>query len=273
MARKRANRSAMPPLTTSFRCTRPSTRAPSETASGRAARRRRCGRPPRPPRPAWPRPAPPRGRATASTAPLRMIRPARFEAAHAGLGAEGDEGVLGRQLAAAQAVALLGQHHDGAPLRRLVGQAGELGGVGQGRRLRTPGAGRSSVAMRLPRVMVPVLSSSSTSTSPAASTARPLMASTFLRRSRSMPAMPMAESSPPMVVGMRQTRSATTAVTESVDPGVGGQRHQGDAGHQEDHGEPHQQDVEGDLVGRLLAGGPLHQARSSGRGRTRRDRR
>ena len=43
----------------------------------------------------------------------------------------------------------------------------------------TPGAGRNSVAWRSPRVMVPVLSSSSTSTSPAASTARPLMARTF----------------------------------------------------------------------------------------------
>ena len=35
------------------------------------------------------------------------------------------------------------------------------------------------MALRLPSVMVPVLSSSSTSTSPAASTARPLMASTL----------------------------------------------------------------------------------------------
>ncbi len=66
--------------------------------------------------------------------------------------------------------------------------------------------------MRLPSVMVPVLSSSSVSTSPAASTARPLIASTFLRSSRSMPAMPMAERSPPMVVGMRHTSSATIAV-------------------------------------------------------------
>ena len=72
--------------------------------------------------------------------------------------------------------------------------------------------------MRLPSVIVPVLSSSSVSTSPAASTARPLMASTFLRSSRSMPAMPMAESSPPMVVGIRQTSSATMTVADSVMP-------------------------------------------------------
>ncbi len=64
--------------------------------------------------------------------------------------------------------------------------------------------------MRLPSVMVPVLSSSSTSTSPAASTARPLVASTFVRSSRSMPLMPTALSRPPMVVGIRHTNSDTS---------------------------------------------------------------
>ena len=72
--------------------------------------------------------------------------------------------------------------------------------------------------MRLPSVIVPVLSNSSTSTSPAASIARPLMASTFLRISRSMPAMPMAESSPPIVVGIRQTSSATITVADRRTP-------------------------------------------------------
>ena len=77
----------------------------------------------------------------------------------------------------------------------------------------TPGAGISSVAMRLPRVIVPVLSSSSTSTSPAASTARPDMAITFFWIIRSMPAMPMADSRAPMVVGIRHTSRATSTVT------------------------------------------------------------
>ena len=81
------------------------------------------------------------------------------------------------------------------------------------RSMATPGAGTSSVAWRLPSVMVPVLSSSSTSTSPAASTARPESARTLSRMSRSMPAMPMAESRPPIVVGIRQTSSAPSAVT------------------------------------------------------------
>ena len=72
--------------------------------------------------------------------------------------------------------------------------------------------------MRLPMVMVPVLSSSSTSMSPAASTARPLVAMTLRRMRRSMPLMPMALSRPPMVVGMRHTSSAmSTGVVKSVD--------------------------------------------------------
>ena len=77
----------------------------------------------------------------------------------------------------------------------------------------TPGMAISSVAWRLPSVIVPVLSSSSVSTSPAASTARPDMASTLKRTSRSMPAMPMAESRAPIVVGIRVTNSATSTMT------------------------------------------------------------
>jgi len=52
--------------------------------------------------------------------------------------------------------------------------------------------------------------------SPAASTARPLMASTFLWSRRSMPAMPIALRSPPIVVGMRHTRRAISAVIEKA---------------------------------------------------------
>ena len=81
-----------------------------------------------------------------------------------------------------------------------------------------PPTGKNAEAIRLPRVMVPVLSSSSVWTSPAASTARPLMASTLRCTSRSMPAMPMAESSAPMVVGIRQTSSETRMTTDTVAP-------------------------------------------------------
>src|ERR1051326_8112275 len=78
----------------------------------------------------------------------------------------------------------------------------------------TPLALMNSVAMRLPSVIVPVLSSSSVSTSPAASTARPLIARMFLRTSRSMPAMPIAERSPPIVVGIRQTSRSEEHTSE-----------------------------------------------------------
>ena len=82
----------------------------------------------------------------------------------------------------------------------------------------TPGAGTKASAMRLPKVIVPVLSSSSVSTSPAASTARPDFAITFARTSRSMPAMPIADSRPPIVVGISVTKSATRKTTGIVAP-------------------------------------------------------
>ena len=65
------------------------------------------------------------------------------------------------------------------------------------------------MACRFPMVMVPVLSSSRVFTSPAASTARPDMASTLRCTSRSMPAMPIADSSAPIVVGISATSRAT----------------------------------------------------------------
>ena len=82
----------------------------------------------------------------------------------------------------------------------------------------TPGAGRKSLACRLPSVMVPVLSSKSVSTSPAASTARPDIASTLKRIRRSMPAMPIADRSAPMVVGISVTNSATRITTDTAPP-------------------------------------------------------
>ncbi|SCD72284.1 hypothetical protein GA0115246_105124 [Streptomyces sp. SolWspMP-sol7th] len=54
--------------------------------------------------------------------------------------------------------------------------------------------------------------------SPAASTARPEVARTLRCTRRSMPAMPIAESSAPIVVGMRHTRSATRTVTDCSAP-------------------------------------------------------
>ena len=73
----------------------------------------------------------------------------------------------------------------------------------------TPASVWNAAARRLPYVIVPVLSSSKVETSPAASTARPERASTLRCTRRSIPAMPIAESSAPIVVGMRHTSSAT----------------------------------------------------------------
>ena len=82
----------------------------------------------------------------------------------------------------------------------------------------TPGAGMNSAAWRLPSVIVPVLSSRSTSTSPEASTARPDIASTLRWTSRSMPAMPIAERRAPIVVGINAMRSAIRTVCETGVP-------------------------------------------------------
>ena len=168
-------------------------------------------------------------------------------------------------VALAQAVLLLGQHDDAAAFGRFVGQRGELRGVGQIAVARRPVAGMNSTAWRLPSVIVPVLSSSSTSTSPAASTARPDMAITFAWIMRSMPAMPIAESRPPIVVGIRQTSSATSTVTV-IGAALAGRLHavdrerqQRDARQQEDDRHRRQQDVERDLVRRLLPLGAFDQ--------------
>ena len=82
----------------------------------------------------------------------------------------------------------------------------------------TPGIGTNSEASRLPIVIVPVLSSSSTSTSPEASTARPDRASTLRRTRRSMPAIPIADSRAPMVVGISATSRAIRVVSEIAVP-------------------------------------------------------
>ena len=129
---------------------------------------------------------------------------------------------------------LLGQHDDRAALGSLVGDRRELGGLGEVRPRVTPGIGTNSVASRLPRVIVPVLSSSRMSTSPEASTARPERASTLRRTRRSMPAMPIAESSAPIVVGIRATSRAIRVATRGVRPRELRERAEGHDGDDED---------------------------------------
>ena len=140
-----------------------------------------------------------------------------IDAGEAGLGGERDDR-SGLASGCSSAEFAGGERHDRTALGRLVGEAGEQRGLGQFGLASRRATGRNSVAMRLPKVMVPVLSSSSVSTSPAASTARPEVAMTLKRTSRSMPAMPMADSSPPMVVGISVTSSAASTVTVSTVP-------------------------------------------------------
>ncbi len=72
-------------------------------------------------------------------------------------------------------------------------------------------SGQNEVAFLLPMVMVPVLSNNNVSRSPAVSTALPLLVITFALNALSIPAMPMALSKPPMVVGIRHTYKDTNA--------------------------------------------------------------
>src|SRR5882762_8091606 len=60
-------------------------------------------------------------------------------------------------------------------------------------------------------VMVPVLSNNNTSISPAVSTALPDLVITFALKALSIPAIPIAESNPPIVVGIKQTKSEINA--------------------------------------------------------------
>ena len=124
--------------------------------------------------------------------------------------------------------------------------------------------------------------------SPATSTALPLLASTLARRARSMPAMPIAARSAPIVVGIRHTSRPTSVGTSvprlligcgdteirlHVVLGVEGHRPQGGRHDQEDQREGRQHEREGDLVGRALADGPLDEGdhavekRAAGAGR------
>ena len=115
-----------------------------------------------------------------------------------------------------------------------------------------PGAGMNSAAWRLPSVIVPVLSSSNVFTSPAASTARPDMASTLCCTSRSMPAMPIAESRPPMVVGNQTDQQRDEYKHRLRRSRVNREWLQRNHGQQEDDGQTRQQNVERDFIRSLL---------------------
>ena len=213
-----SNRSRMPSLTTSLRWMTPSARACRRASSATTS-----GVPPevemestRSPTAATSPPPHSRTQArTAAAAPLRISRPGRSTPDIRVCAVNADERA---PRAARPGCAPAGRRRSWRVRRSSDPPASRPRGwrAGPRRRARprsTPSTGRNSLACRLPSVMVPVLSSSSVFTSPAASTARPDMASTLCCTSRSMPAMPMAESSAPIVVGIRQTSSATRTIT------------------------------------------------------------
>ncbi len=214
MRRRSANRSFTPALTTSFRWMTPTSTPFSLTASGVPPERamRSMAALSSAGAAAAVRPT---SLKIASTAPLRQLslpesRPEIRVVALKGTGLESFGGVPVRPFSSARSTI---ERPSG------VSSASEaIMAAWSAASARTPGAAITSVAMRLPWVMVPVLSSSRVSTSPAASTARPEVASTLTFSSRSMPAMPMAESRPPMVVGIRQMNSAPSTRGSSLTP-------------------------------------------------------
>ena len=72
-----------------------------------------------------------------------------------------------------------------------------------------------------------------------------------------MPAMPMAESSAPMVVGMSDTNSAASTASVMPAPAQVRHRHERGADDEEDQAHAREQDRERDLVRRALALGAL----------------
>ena len=162
----------------------------------------------------------------------------------------------------------LGEDDDRAALRGLVGERGHLRRLGQLLGRSTPGIGMNSTASRLPRVIVPVLSSSSTSQSPEASTARPERARTLRRTSRSMPAIPIAESRAPIVVGISATSRAIRVVSESSVPAKSGEGAQRDDDDDEDQGQRRRAGCRARSRSGSCAARRPRPGRSSGRGRT-----
>ena len=118
-------------------------------------------------------------------------------------------------VAPAQSVFFLGEHDDRSAFRRLVGEARKLRRIRQ--RLGAGAVdrnefGRHAIAKRdrsglIQQQRVDVARGFD---------GAPAHRQTFLRSKRSMPAMPMAESSPPIVVGIKQTSKATITVTETL---------------------------------------------------------
>ena len=214
MARSSSKRSVMPGLTMSLSCTTPRQAAPvavaSATTSGVPPARETSSTVSSTTEGTAP-PCSVTQRRTASAAPLRIFRSGRSMPDMRVVAENGTRtasvGGAGRVAAKRSSASVTIERPSG------VSSASDDSRATSARCSSvTPGAGWKAVAWRLPMVIVPVLSNSSVETSPAASTARPDMASTLRCTRRSMPAMPMADSRPPIVVGIRQTSRAISTM-------------------------------------------------------------
>jgi hypothetical protein len=151
-------------------------------------------------------------------APLRISRPSRFTPDMRVCAVKGINSASWVPVRARAIHIFLSPAQQSSGLREFRRRAKKAAQNRPSRLPSRPAPESNSVACRLPSVIVPVLSSSSVFTSPAASTARPDIASTLCCTSRSMPAMPIAESRPPIVVGIRHTSSETSTNTVCGDP-------------------------------------------------------
>ena len=216
MRRSSAKRSRTPAFTTSLSATAPSSRPSRTTASGvcparaissvarrssiaaTVASRSGCARSTESTAPLWIRP-PPKLRPESRVCAVKGI-------ASASAGSVCDRPCFSRARATIE-------RPSGVSSARLASSAASASA-----RSSMPVSGTKALACRSPIVIVPVLSSSSTSQSPAASTARPDLASTLNRTSRSIPAMPIAESSAAIVVGISVMSSAARIATGTAPP-------------------------------------------------------
>ena len=119
--------------------------------------------------------------------------------------------------------------------------------------------------------MVPVLSSSSTSTSPGRFHRAAAHGQDVVLQQAVHAAMPMALNKPPMVVGIRQTSSAISTGTEKSVAGINAERLQRHADQQKNQRQRREQNGQRDFVRRFLARARLRPAQSCGPESLRRD--
>ena len=184
---------------------------------------------------------------------------AELDAAHARLRRERNEpGVELAHVAAADAVLLLGEHDDGAALRRLVGERGQLRRIGQlllahaAQRLEL---GRLAVAERDGAGLV-----EQQRVDVAGGLDRPARHGQHVEAHEPVHAGD-ADGRQQRADGGRDQRDEQRHQHDDRDraAGIGDVARDGRRGEHEDDGQPDQQDVERDLVGRLLALGALDQ--------------